>query len=444
MSFCKNCHTEIREGDKFCTKCGAPVTGNDDTPKSDLYSAPQEVKNPFDKKVLIVIAVAVVLLIGVTVGGILAMNNVRRKQAQKQKIINVYNYVEFEVKGYNGQGEAAVDLDYDGLYEEVMRAVGGNKASGSKKYIYMATAAEICDGIHFKATPDKGLSNGDKVRIEMEYDGQAVKKSGLILIFEEYEEEIRNLNDVNTVDIFDYVELSFQGRSGAAWVSYENTATDRGLRDVRFTIDNNYNLSVGDEFTLSVADYFADMLLNDYGIILKSTSKTYRVERNDVDSYIESISEISEELLEEMKEYALEEIEDTYSWKWSMELSDTEYMGIYLLYPNESNSYYGNYAFVIYTGTVTFEDEDRDSVKVFLPVQVNNLINNANGSQECDSWVSLWDDGKSEGDAECTGYLSEEEMFLDIFNEENLLDFFYEISDGMRDYYDEPLEPAPL
>ena len=34
-------------------------------------------------------------------------------------------------------------------------------------------------------------------------------------------------------------------------------------------------------------------------------------------------------------------------------------------------------------------------------------------------------------------------MFLDVFNEEILLSFTYEISEEMRDYYDNPLEPEP-
>lgn len=470
MMFCKSCGAQISESDKFCTQCGTPVNRDSAAPSADIDTPSQEAqvtdsaeykdftynplpddtqqaqpapKKPFNKKIIILIAVLVLVFIGVMVGGILAMNNIRHKQARKRKTINVNEYVEFELEGYNGQGEAVVYIDYDDLFDAVMKAIGGNNASGAKKYIYRATAEDVCDGIRFKVTPDTGLSNGDKVRIEMEYDETAVKEAGIVLEFESYDVKIEGLTDVNTVDIFDYVELTFQGKSGAAWVSYENTATERGLRDVYFTIDNNYNLSVGDEFTLTVNDYFVDMLFGDYGIILKSTSRTYKVEKSDVDSYIESLSEVSESLLNEMKEYAEEEIEDTYRWEWNMEISDIEYMGMYLLSPNETNSYYGNYAFVIYTGTVTFDDKDREPVKVFLPVQVNNLIHNADGSQECDSWVSLWDDGRSDGDSECTGYLSEINMFLDVFNEENLLSFTYEISEGMRDYYDNPLEPEP-
>lgn len=461
MSFCKSCGAAIEEGDKFCTRCGASVTAGENIPQPDWNPAPSEAdaykteaqeapqtpqtpsegKKPFDKKIVIIIAVVILMLIGVTVGGILIMNNIRHKQIRKHRTINVNDYVEFEVEGYNGQGEASARIDYDDFYDAVMKAIGGDNASGAKKYIYRATAGDICKGIRLTVTPGDGLSNGDRVTVELDYDETAVKDAGIVLEFESYEEVIDGLDDVDTVDIFEYVELSFQGKSGSAWVSYENTATDRGLEDVRFTIDNNYNLSVGDEFTLTVSDYFVDMLFENYGIILKSTSKTYKVEKNNVDSYIESLPEVSEQLLENMKEYAEEEIEDTYRWDWDMELSDTEYMGMYLLVPNESNSYYGNYAFVIYKGTVTFDDADRNPVEVFLPVQVNNLIQKADQSQECDSWVSLWDDGMNDGDSECTGYLSEINMFLDIFNEENLLSFRYEISDGMRDYYDNPLEP---
>lgn len=455
MAFCKNCGAGIMDGDKFCTRCGAPIAPPitaPESPQPDFYTPPQEArqpeqdeKKPFNKKIIILIAAVAAVLVGVIVGGALVMNNIRHKQVQKRQTIDVKDFVEFRVRGYDTQGEAEISIDYDDFYDAVMKALGGNAVSGVKKSQYATTARKVCNAVSLKATPDKLLSNGDKVMIELHYDEEAIREAGIILEFEAYEEEVQGLSlkRVDTADIFDYVEITYTGMNGNVWVSCENTAQIKGLKDVRFTIDNNYNLSVGDEFTLRVDDYHVSRLLDEYGIELESTSKTYTVGENDVDRYITALSEISDELFETMQEYALEEIEDAYEWNWNMEISDIEYLGMYLLFPNDSNSYLGNYAFMIYTAKVVFHDADRNPVKIYLPVQINNLVRYADGTEECHDWVTLWDDGYSSGDSEADGYLSESQMFLDIFNEENLLSFVYEISGGMRDFYDDPLEELP-
>lgn len=461
MAFCKSCGADIGDGDKFCTKCGTPVDRMENVPniefdgarqetveeqepyasKSDVPESGADGKNGFDKKIAVIIAAAVLILIGVTVAGILIMNGIRHKQVNKSKTIDVNRYIEIDVNGYNGQGKAEINLDYTEFYDAVFNAVGGSKANGSRKYEYKTTASNICRTVSFAVTPDSGLSNGDKVKVEMLCNEKLLKDAGIVLEFESYETNISGLNESRKVDIFEYLELSFNGRSGSVWVICENNAREKGLKDVRFTVENNYDLSVGDEFTVRVDDYHVNMLRDNYGIELESTRKTYKIDKNDVDRYIESISDISEGLFDIMDGYAVEEIESEYEWKGEMEISDIGYMGMYLLYPNENSGYSENYAFMIYTAEVAFDDEDREPVKAFLPVQVSDLVWFAKGEQECSSWVTLWDDGRSDGDHECSGYLSERDMFIDIINEENLLNFKYEISEGMRDYYDDPIEP---
>lgn len=462
MAFCKSCGADIADGDKFCTKCGTPVDRTENIPQTEFDSARQETveeqelyiskgdapesgadgKNGFDKKIALIIAAAVLILIGVTVAGILVMNGIRHKQVNKSKTIDVNRYIEIDVNGYNGQGRAEINLDYTEFYDAVFNAVGGSKANGSRKYEYKTTASNICRTVSFVVTPDSGLSNGDKVKVEMLYDEDVLKDTGIVLEFKSLEKNVSGLKDAKKVDIFQYLEMTFNGRSGSVWVICENNAKEKGLKDVRFTVENNYNLSVGDEFTVRVDDYHVNMLRDNYGIELESTLKTYKIDKNDVDRYIESISDISDGLFDIMDGYALEEIENTYEWKWETEISDIQYMGMYLLYPNESSTYYENYVFMIYTAEVTLGDEDREPVKVFLPVQVSDLVCFATGEQECSSWVNLWDDGRTDGDYACTGYLSERDMFLDIMNEENLMNFMYEISAGMRDYYDYPIQPG--
>ncbi len=422
------------------------------TPQGASFAAqgagpePPKEKKPLNKKVVIIIVVAVLVFVGLMVGGILIMNGIRHKQMNRHRTVNVNEYVMVDFSGYDGEGQAVVRLDYNDFYDAVLEAVSKNYSGGGNSYRYSVRARNLCSSVILEVSPDMGLSNGDKVTVTMEYSEEAAEEAGIDLVFESCEVRAEGLKNSRAVDIFEYLKITYDGMDGSVWVTCENTATEKGLRDVYFKVDgsNNYNLSVGDSFTVTVDNSYVKYLLDNYGIALESTSKTYTVGRDDVDRYIDTVSEISDELLETMDEYAVNEIEDQYLWMWESELSDVEYMGMYLLNPNEENGYEGNYLFMIYTGTVSYSDDEKDRIKVFMPVEVDNLVRKADGSQECSSYVSLWDDGNyaETGESEYKGYLSEKDMFLDILNEENLMSFVYEISDGMRDYYDNPDDPV--
>ncbi|MCM1309316.1 MAG: zinc-ribbon domain-containing protein, partial [Butyrivibrio sp.] len=98
MSFCKNCGAGINDGDRFCVRCGAPTEAADKKSEEPTEQAeptdraertePQPQK-PFDKKIIAVAVLIALLLIGVTVGGILVMSNIRHKQAHRHKTVDV-------------------------------------------------------------------------------------------------------------------------------------------------------------------------------------------------------------------------------------------------------------------------------------------------------------------------------------------------------------------
>ncbi len=163
-----------------------------------------------------------------TVAGILVMNGIRHKQINKSKTIDVNRYIELDVNGYNGQGKAEINLNYAEFYDAVFNAVGGSKANGSRKYEYKTTASNICRTVSFVVTPDSGLSNGDKVKVEMLYDEDVLKDTGIVLEFKSLEKNVSGLKDAKKVDIFQYLEMTFNGRSGSVWVSAKTTQRKKG------------------------------------------------------------------------------------------------------------------------------------------------------------------------------------------------------------------------
>lgn len=493
MILCKNCGEELRDGARFCVKCGAqvrrmPEIGQPDAdviqpkvafdfndvesdemqqqiadmqaelrkipPRQDSDAVPAESlaaqpsssgniteagqpspKKPSNKKLVIAIVIVVVVLIGLMVAGIIVMSNLRHRQENKRKIINVNDYVEVSVYGYESEGMAEAYIDY----YDFDRAIS-NALSKSVTAAYPDAAYDIYNALQLKVTPDTGLSNGDRIAVELRYDEDVLEDYGVTLDFESFDVEVEGLDRVRSVDIFDYVYIEYRGMDGNVWVNYKNTSTEPGLDEVLFAIDNGYNLGIGDEFTLTVYSEYVDILLDDYDILLENTSKTYTVGADDVDHYISSISDISEELYAVMDEYALKKIHDTYISYWGIYLTEVEFCGMYLLNPNENNLYSENHAIMIYIGRVVFDDEDRDSILIYLPVEVDDLVQHVDQTQSCDEWVYLWDDGNYDGDSMFSGFLGEEEMFTSILNEENLMNYEYEISDGLRDYYEEPVE----
>lgn len=500
MPFCKNCGAENNAGSKFCFKCGSPLevpqADFNNAPQGDFNSIPQgepqadfnsvpqgapqadfnnmpqggfqpdytaaqgqmnygapngyamppqgapvppvqpKEKKPVNKKLIITIAIAVVVAIIAAVAAIVIVKNVKHKKEIERKTIELKDYIEVDFDGYDTMGTAKVELNYDDFYEATIKAMGKTESSASDRVKLKASL--VYYGISLTVDKSSELSNGDTITIDASIDKDAVNSADVIIKFDSYDVEVEGLDKVTEVDIFDDVTLKFRGLDGDASVDVENTSSDSHIKDLWISASPSYNLSVGDEITLSIDDYYQTYYLENYGIKIKETTKKYTVTKDDVDTYITKVEDISDDLMSTIKDNALEEIKSSYSYS-SHKLSKIEYVGSYLVYTKEdytANTY--NEFYAVYTATITFKDDDLKPETIYLPVKMGSLVNHADGTQEINtSWYDLKGYTYIEGSwTSFYGYDDQKAMFdeliTDVIGEYD--GYTYEVSGDLEDY----------
>lgn len=138
------------------------------------YPAYQPKKNHTVPILIVIacIAVAVIFLIMSLSGG---------------KSIDMKDYVTVSYSGTEGNGTAVVDVDYDGMCEQLLtkeRRQQMEYISGSQEVIksaakYMDGNWELIQAMKYTVEPDSGLSNGDTVTVTFAADKETLRDLGV-------------------------------------------------------------------------------------------------------------------------------------------------------------------------------------------------------------------------------------------------------------------------
>lgn len=91
----------------------------------------------------------------------------------------------------------------------------------------------------------KGLSNGDKVKIKLEYNEKYLEENNIKIEDAEYEVEVTGLKSGTKVDLFDGVSINFTGKDGSGRATL---VTDETKAFIRYSFKQRYrNLKNGDK-----------------------------------------------------------------------------------------------------------------------------------------------------------------------------------------------------
>mgnify|MGYP002868423450 CR=1 FL=1 len=252
--YCKACGNALSDTEKFCAACGAPA--DDAAPAQaaggfvDNGAVPQEAKQGggaaaalAGKKNLIIIIAAVVV---VAIIAIVVIMNLTKYQT-----IDAKELVRVEFKGMDGKGTAVAVLntdtqEYDEKKDKMVTVAGSdylvqkgdddykdrllkaydkakdrNDAKDMQDVIIDTNKEGELRNISFDLSDEKGLKNGDTITVTVDFDEDEFKEAGIKLENTEFEVTVEGLNTVETIDLFEYVDVKFDGYDGFGTYSVE-------------------------------------------------------------------------------------------------------------------------------------------------------------------------------------------------------------------------------
>ena len=339
--------------------------------------------------------------------------------------INLDKYTTVEFKGYEGYGRATASIDWDKIEDDY----GGkikfskkakakfkelSKAYGNEEYTIddLADPAELisqCVDVSIDADNNGKLSNGDKVTVEYDISDELEEVFDVKLKAQPKTVKVKDLEKVQTEDIFKAVTVKFTGADGSGQLEITGGAVDYSSL---ITADKQNSLSNGDKVTLTVD---TDALISQYGKAPKKETKEYTV--SGLSKYVSNVSDLSDSAMTALKAQAEDNLRESETKAYGdYKYSSAEYVGAYVLkkkvaddsysyYDLANNSQLGLVYKVTLTGTrsdagngYTYANEGQTET-VYKCVAFNDLLIDEEGS--------LTEEVGNKGSVKAPGYYSD-------------------------------------
>lgn len=250
-----------------------------------------------------------------------------------KKKINVMDGLVVKFDGYDGYGTVKLENEY-AWENEAFESAGIESINGLNTF---AEAFSIESAVTYEVVPSENLSNGDEITVKAiinqevleDYDFELVADSELTFIVE-------NLKEIATVDLFENIDIGYQGIAPNITATINNANAENYLGVKGYTLDKKENLNIGDTITLS-ADY-DESILSQAGYIAEADSKEFVVP--EMDRYVMNISEIPEDMIQKMNKQFEDAIKAQVANAWTEKdsLASANYVGCYLLTAKEGMS----------------------------------------------------------------------------------------------------------
>lgn len=392
--FCRNCGSKNEDGAMFCRECGAKLVVDSNASGTNTVTNPtpiivpnntQQNENPAGSFIEMFKSIPKKILYGIA-GGIVAIAVIAIILININSTINLDKYVEVTYEGYEGYGRATVSIDWASIQNKYGSKLKYTNAGASMYGNYEAPVDALSDFISTPTLDNSiGLKNDDEITYTWNIDEDELSK--YIKCKVKYKDKtltVSGLEEVETFDAFESLDVTFNGVGPAGYVTYEYNGEIFDTYD--FYADKESGLSNGDVVTISIGiddlEYFAD----NYGKIPAETSKEYTVEG--LGRYLTKTSEISDDTLNEVKT-KVESIISDYTGSWSSDatVDGVTYLGIYVAASNDSDSYDHNYLGVVYqidSHVQASADYDAVSVTQYYDVAFNNVAVKDDGFVEMD------------------------------------------------------------
>lgn len=186
--------------------------------------------------------------------------------------------VEVSASGIDGSGTAQVTFDKKTLLDKINNDIYKGKADDmelakAEVALYQYVDIDVPDG------NTDGLSNGDKIVVNVTADNEALAELGFGIDADNavYVYTVEGLEEPTVIDLFKDVTLNVEGISPYLDVRAEYTGDDEFLKSKRifYSTDKSGYYANGDKVTLTVSYPERDFAENNY--VVKYTEKEYEL-----------------------------------------------------------------------------------------------------------------------------------------------------------------------
>lgn len=273
--------------------------------------------------------------------------------------IDVMEGLELKFDGVDGYGTAWIADSY--VWEEAaMEAAGFDEEKMTDDNVgdMFRGMAAIEEAVSYEVYPDEDLSNGDEVTVKATVDNESVEDYKIQFTGTEKKFIVEGLKELEEVDLFENVDVEFQGIAPYVKASIRNENSNPVI-SVRYSIDKSENLTVGDTVIMT-AEYDEQMLLEN-GYFAGESTKEFVVP--ECDRYVTELSQIPSDTLAKMQK----QMEDAIASKDWDTVTEVKYIGNYFLTlkPGMSGSDYNSVYVLFRIKDVDMTDPDAGETLYF-------------------------------------------------------------------------------
>ncbi len=312
---------------------------------------------------------------------------------QKPKV-NLDKYIMVSADGYNTYGELEYSFDTERFEEDYGKKIKLNEKSAEYEELKdrlekdKLTPAELLVTDYVQLIPSKTdrLSNGDTVQMVWLCDSAVIEDAFDIDIkFSITEYKVDDLEQVDIIDPFQYVNVSFEGRDPEGKLVIDKDTSHPELNDIDFTTTQWGNLKNGD--TVEVYAYITkspDEFVDSYGFLIDTKSRSFTV--SGLPRYAKEGDTIPDELLNELIAENTADFRNHVDTKWAApgNLRNFDYVGYYLLTSKEDDhNTPRNYLYLIYYYTTTNPNSDQ-VIEMYCYASYENVGIDENGNVTVD------------------------------------------------------------
>lgn len=193
-------------------------------------------------------------------------------------------YVKVTYTGANGYATPSFEIDRDKLYDRL----AGKNPDEEKAY----NVRKLVESINV-TTECTDVKNGNKIKVDVSFNQGYEKAAGVSLGKNSYSIRAKGIKKGEKIDIFDSVDVMFNGVSPDAKVVITNNWEDEYLNTVTFSADKESNIALGDSITVSCNVSYEDMAR--HGYLCRQMTATFNADR--LSTYCESAEKIDKDII---------------------------------------------------------------------------------------------------------------------------------------------------